>query len=444
VDCDELKRRGGVEANTASDTSNMLQKMEEEVAKMREEMKADVQGQKEALGQLQESLGVSGKDGQLSVVDRMEDLEKQMEALRQSGAGSGSTTATTDHDLWPRIESTVECAVAPLGAAIEALEAKIECQLLVRLENCQDRITQCEREQQSLFTSREEFSMSQESSRDISMMESAAQIEERLAALGAVKEEIGSLASQLNGVVASVGALECELQAKGGGAEFAEDLSRVSKILENRMVSIETKIDEAGDGKDITEVCETLRNVEGEMRALGAKTSLEMQPKIESQAEEVLRLRRELTLLMDRMNDLGDSANSCSMATAQGSPHCLVCYKGRNQSSNKIIVGRDGKTYLQGNSDKVAMHQGLGSGGMVRGLLRSRGMGGRCDQGGAGAPLRKYKIPMGADGVPTWGMVKGLGRSATTGALERPPISGGGMSMATRSNLQTPPMNVQL
>jgi hypothetical protein len=446
ADVQDLKSRPSCPESAEYDVQR--QTMQEEAGKLRAELMQRINELMQKTDALQENCGEG-------LLQKVTDLQQEVKAMRlgdtqpsQSAPAAADLNALSEKmrkeidELWPRIERSI----SPLEAMIKAIDAKVESQISFRISDNTSRISDIEKVVQEINAARD-----QEGYTDMNFRDHSEQMEARLAALGEMKQEMRTLTGQLSGVVNAVGALEGELQShgdqlKGGGdarLELADNLNRVSKLLEGRMASVESKLGEVGDSKDITDICDTLKKVEAEMRELEAKSTKDMQPRLESQAGEVMRLRSELSILMERMTEIGSRE---SMATTQGQPHCLVCAQGTRQATNKVIVGSDGKTYLQGSSMQSMMQ-----------LQRAQTAFGDklALQGGAGAPLRKYRIPVGTDGIPTWGMVKGLNRqSASTGSLSVPPSRGrppmavvsraDAVHLPARSGMACPPVSRSL
>merc|ERR1740130_384487 len=113
-----------------------------------------------------------------------------------------------------------------------------------------------------------------------------------------------------------------------------------------------------------------------------------------------------------------------SMATTTTVPvQCLACFEPRKQVAHSVLIGTDGKTYQKGcllKGDVPNWPPDEEGGGSVNDRPKSASR--MSLQGGAGAPLRKYRIPVGADGQPTWDRVPT--RVGSSAGLSSPTTAG--------------------
>jgi len=244
--------------------------------------------------------------------------------------------------------------------------------------------------------------------------------------MAAVKQEVSDLSQKLADVLASLGDLEAQLcnksleLASGSRADFAQMVSATSKQLEERVALLEGKF----PSKDLSEIGDSLRQVQTVVQSLQGVVSKDVRPKLETHTIETRRLAGDLKSLSLRINVI---LAGNSLATTSSPTHCLACSETKKQSVHQVFIGRDGKAYQQGNlttssggselSSAVPSPKANHSAGIIHASNKVKAGGKSALQGGAGAPLRKYRIPVGADGSPTWGLMKGMTGSHSTPGL---------------------------
>jgi len=355
-----------------------------------------------------------------------EDVTKKVQELHGKEEARQLAMPKPGEELPPEIRSGIACALAPLEAAIAALDAKIESQLVVRLEAHSDMLVRHEQVHKNLYEAVEgELERSRSQSPQRGWNNGPEQEEARQAAILSVKQEVSDLSKKLSEVVTCLGDLETQLftqsleLSSGNRSEFADMLSDACKQLEGRVAMLEGRL-QSGSSKDLSEMGDSLRQLQTAASRLEGLVSKDVQPKLDVHGSEMRRLGGELSGLCQRINSM--VAESSSTTTSVG--HCLTCHETRRQAHAKVLIGTDGKVYEQGNgwaamnnkADNVSStiswddHGGslsIREQGILNAYNRPKSGNGLARQGGSGAPLRKYRIPVGPDGNPTWGSVKG-------------------------------------
>lgn len=266
-----------------------------------------------------------------------------------------------------------------------------------------------------------------------------------------VKQEISDLSKKLAEVIIALGDQSNDLRETGqaGALEPASPetdlqaaseaasrdakqhvLSQVSQQLEQRIASLEGKLANSSN-QDLSEMGDSLKQVQTAAKSLEGIVSKDVQPKLDTTTGELRRLADHFNQLWARIEGM---VSKTSMATTS---HCLACHDPRKQASNTVIIGSDGKAYLQSSGASPQVNVNIKTdiawsdvhGSMINSLakpkLNDRLLNDRLAmQGGAGAPLRKYRIPIGSDGAPTWVGVKPKENGDSTGAMYRAASAG--------------------
>lgn len=237
-----------------------------------------VDGWEEQEEKVVKSLGNVVKD----LTNDVEDIKIKLKAM-----GGGDKA---DGELSEELMQAITAVVAPMGAAIDALDAKYEAHVVVRLESHEIRITEQEKLQeqgvQSSSAAERSAQLAQQQNENpakaawgdgpeqreaalqqITSAQNSAtdalnavrsEMQDALSHVDAVKEEMGALSGQVSKVVISVSELEAEVRAKGfdpaepsGQAEMVEaTLGKVREQLESRVAALEESLRATGGQGD--------------------------------------------------------------------------------------------------------------------------------------------------------------------------------------------------
>lgn len=320
------------------------------------------------------------------------------------------------------IQNGIKAFIRPLEAAIAAMDAQIESQLVVRLEAHEARLGSHETVHENLLRA-----LQSELERG---PQSSPWSEEKMAAINDVKYEVSDLAKKLSEVTSCLSEMETQLvsqsmESMSGSRIFSDMLKEASEQLETRVASLEGHM-KAGmnkDAQDLSAIGDSLRQVQNAAKSLEGIVSKDVRPKLDTHTSEMRRLAGELNGLCSRINDV---VGKSSTATTVSLQHCLACFEARKQAASKVLIGTDGKTYIQGGGQAPSSRAEVSStinwppeDGKAFSKLRGSHTPGdkSAPHGGAGAPLRKYRIPLGTDGTPTWNLVKGDAGSTSSPIL---------------------------
>lgn len=309
--------------------------------------------------QLREALGlVEGKEGN-SIVNILgaQQQNSDLESISQRLDSLESKTAQfTDN-----FTSTIAAAMAPLEGALNALDAKIDSHVKVRIEDQETRITNCDRRVAMLSES--PSSVTSEVPQTRGTVDSwAVGDEQREATMKAldetrqsvleVRHDVHSLSGQLSSVVETVSAMRDGDEHHTSSQSVDQNLNMVREELESRMAQLEQRIANKDfkndDGKELNDLYDTLAQVESDIRQLESVATKDTRPKLMKQAEEMQRLWQELSGVVTQVK--AAKGQNMSATTTTGQSHCLSCYSPRRpqDSRTRIMLGKDGRVYFQG------------------------------------------------------------------------------------------------
>lgn len=234
-------------------------------------------------------------------------------------------------------------------------------------------------------------------------------------ALSAVQQDVSNLSKKLNDVVASLGGLETQLFSQsleryGSRAELAEMLSEACKQLEERVLTLESK---SNSGRS-NHLSESLQHLQTAAQSLETLVNKDVQPKLDSQGMEMRRISGELNGLCVRINSMVSQTSMVTTTSTAG--HCLACFEVRKPATSTpkmhMYRGKDSSNQQsEAETSFATVSSPVDQLGLINVSNRPKSHEKLALQGGAGAPLRKYRIPVGADGNPTWALVKNTSSS---------------------------------